>query len=866
MAFKNLSGVTPAGDSPETLFNDLRGRKIKGLIAHQADVLRNYCHSAIDKPDVALKLPTGSGKTLVGLLLGEWRRQKFNERVVYLCPTNQLVNQVVEQANTKYGMAVRGFTGRILGYLPAAKSEYQNAECVAVTSYSALFNTNPFFSDPHLIILDDAHSAENYIASNWSLRVERFNPEHPEYQVLFQALVSLLRQFLSPSDYQKLSGEWNSSWDSSWVDKIPTPQVFSILPDMVSLLDAHVNNTPLQYSWSLLRDHLLACQLYIGGNEILIRPLIPPTNTHAPFANAKQRIYMSATLGTGGDLERLTGRPDITRLDVPPGWDQQGIGRRLFFFPNWSFNEAEREELVFEMCRRSSRALIIVPDDETAEETRKQIVSRLGFTTFSAKEIEQSKNSFVATENAVAVVANRYEGIDFPDDDCRLLVLQGFPGAMNAQERFIATRMGASILLNDRVLTRIVQAFGRCTRSPTDFAAVVIYGDELHRYILRQECRAQLHPELQAELKIGLDQSKETTKEDVLENLDLFLRQTKEWGQVHGEILKLRNGLKQSIPAGTEDLHFAVNAELDYQYALWHGDYIAALEACNSVIAALKHNDLRGYRALWNYLAGSAAYLASKTGTPALTVRAQNHFKAAKDAARGIPWLANLSRFDGSSVDTEVSDGRVMVLIERLEKTLEKIGTLHSQKFDETEKLIRENLLASDNTQFELGQTELGKLLGYEAGNKESNGAPDPWWIADENLCFIFEDHSDGKLTSSLNVTKARQVCTHPNWVRTNLPIASGATILPVLVTPVTKADRDAIPHLNEVALWKIGDFRQWADNALTVIRELRTTFPGPGDLVWRAEAATAYVKNVLDPNGLLTFLKEQPASKLPSI
>jgi hypothetical protein len=37
----------------------------------------------------------------------------------------------------------------------------------------------------------------------------------------------------------KLSEEWNSSWDSSWVDKIPTPQILSILPDMVSLVDTH---------------------------------------------------------------------------------------------------------------------------------------------------------------------------------------------------------------------------------------------------------------------------------------------------------------------------------------------------------------------------------------------------------------------------------------------------------------------------------------------------------------------------------------------------------------------------------------------------------------------------------------------------
>ena len=75
--------------------------------------------------------------------------------------------------------------------------------------------------------------------------------------------------------------------------------------------------------------------------------------------------------------------------------------------------------------------------------------------------------------------------------------------------------------------------------------------------------------------------------------------------------------------------------------------------------------------------------------------------------------------------------------------------------------------------------------------------------------------------------------------------------------------DTDALPHLSEVALWKIDDFRKWADNALTVVRQLRATFPGPGDLVWRAEAATAYMENVIDPTGLLAIFQSQPASKL---
>jgi hypothetical protein len=47
------------------------------------------------------------------------------------------------------------------------------AQTIAVTTYSALFNSNPFFNKPQVIILDDAHAAENYIASAWSLSIDR---------------------------------------------------------------------------------------------------------------------------------------------------------------------------------------------------------------------------------------------------------------------------------------------------------------------------------------------------------------------------------------------------------------------------------------------------------------------------------------------------------------------------------------------------------------------------------------------------------------------------------------------------------------------------------------------------------------------
>ncbi|HEX8091167.1 MAG TPA: hypothetical protein VF762_20090 [Blastocatellia bacterium] len=147
--------------------------------------------------------------------------------------------------------------------------------------------------------------------------------------------------------------------------------------------------------------------------------------------------------------------------------------------------------------------------------------------------------------------------------------------------------------------------------------------------------------------------------------------------------------------------------------------------------------------------------------------------------------------------------------------------------------------------------------------NKETRGAPDPWWVADDELCLIFEDHSNAGIGSSLDVTKARQASTHPNWVRANLTLSEEVQIVPVLVTPVKVADGDALPHLGNVCLWRIDEFREWAKNALAVIRELRRTFPGSGDLRWREMAAHKYVENRMDPRSLVEWLKSQPAAQL---
>jgi hypothetical protein len=862
MAFKPPPVQPVVPESPDRLFMDLPRRKHPSLYDHQGQILRTYVAQAVNAPYVALQLPTGSGKTLVGLLVAEWRRRKNRERVVYLCPTRQLVNQVVEEASSKYGLTVEPFTRRIVNYSPEAKAAYQNANRVAVTTYSSLFNTNPFFTNPEVIVVDDAHAAENYIASTWTLRINRFEENS---ELLFKAVAGVLKNVLDDTNYRRLTGDWSSIDDVTWVDKVSTPQLADIASELHAAIAENIGESEHRYPWQMIGNHLKACQLYVSSSEVLIRPLIPPTWGHAPFAGATQRIFMSATLGAGGDLERLTGRPNIKRLPIPEGWDRQGIGRRFFIFPENSLKEKEVGELRRSLMTAAGRSLVLTPSNEDAEAIATDVEENLKYEVFSGQDLEDRKANFVANSPAVAVVANRYDGIDFPGDDCRLLFVEGLPRATNLQERFLMNRMGANLLFNERVQTRVLQAVGRCTRGLNDYSAVVVTGEDLPPYLTDRKRRSYFHPELQAELEFGIeqstsDQSTPVTAKTILEQFNVFLEHEADWEEANQSILESRDKATQAAFPAMDDLSAAVAHEIAWQSALWEGDHAKAFEAAREVLGVLTDPGLRGYRALWHYLAGSAAQLAADDGDSALQAQARAQFRQAKEASSGITWLVALARGSGTPPTAEErKPAAVMLQVERLEAYLHKLGTVHNRAFSARESQIRDGLARGTN--FEVAQVLLGEHLGFEAGKKEEDASPDPWWRAGE-FAFVFEDHANAGAEAVIDATKARQAASHPDWLREHVPGTAGANIQSILVTPAGKAKKGAMPSLARVAYWGLGDFRRWADKAIDTIRDLRRDFIEPGDLEWRAQAAQKLKEVRADAPSLSAWLSNRPAKQ----
>ena len=338
--------------------------------------------------------------------------------------------------------------------------------------------------------------------------------------------------------------------------------------------------------------------------------------------------------------------------------------------------------------------------------------------------------------------------------------------------------------------------------------------------------------------------SKETERKLAfsLENFRIFLEHQTEWEAANEQILEYRQQATHETFPAMQQLETSVKSEIAFQTALWEGDYAAAFDSAREVVGLLTDSDLRGYRGLWHYLAGSVAEQAGLQGFEGMAANARSHYQCAKDTARGIPWLVSLAnRRVSTSTPTERADELTMLQVERLERRFARLGLLHNRAFSAEERKIRDGL--KDPKAFEQAQVQLGEHLGFVAGKKEEDASPDPWWIIGDR-CIVFEDHADAKPEGAIiDATKARQAASHPEWIKANVPAAADAKILAVLVTPALKATKGAIPSLGRVAYWGLADFRQWAKSALVALRELRRTFSEPGDLDWRARAATYPVR-----------------------
>lgn len=838
--FKTTFATAAKPTDPEALFNSLKDRspKIQALWAHQADVLRAYAKGHATASDVALQLPTGSGKTLVGLLIAEYRRRALDHRVLYLCPNRQLVHQVHAQAQS-YGIAASACVPSEYQGI----GEYQQSQIVAISTYSALFNTNPRFNDPQTIILDDAHSAEDYITKLWAVEISR-----KDYSALYTALVNLLTPLLDSTFISGLLDSSPSPDIQSNVEMLPHPMLLENEKAIEDLIAEHLPDKDEQsYPFSKIRGYIRSCSLFVSWSSILLRPLIPPTSSHRPFAGAKQRVFMSATLGDAGELERLAGVPRIARIPAPEGWEQGTSGRRLFLMPNAGLKEPEALQVALDAVASVDRALVLTSRFSAADEIA-GLLAKQGVKTLLPKDVESSLDAFKKSTGTALILANRYDGLDLPGDDCRLLIFYGLPAGTNLVERFMLSRMNAGVLLRDRIRTRLTQGIGRCCRGATDYAAVILIGSKLLDFCAKRDIRQGLHTELQAELDFGLTNSQKLPADGFAALLALFLNRGDEWREAEQAILGLTAGKKRETEALSKSLAEVATAEVEFSYALWQNDYAQAKAKARAVSDKLGGVELMPYRAFWHYLEGVAAWYEGKASNSATSLQhAKDCFVTAGRCSRFISWFSRLASRLQLPAGTQTINELDALSVERLLNWLERVG-LHGKEFERRMAEMTAQLGKKESTPFEMGLEALGTALGIDAVRPNVDGAPDGVWKFSPKNFLAIEAKSDETPSDSVSLSTVRQANGHAQWVRTNMKPDSDATILTVVVTPRRTLSREAQPHCGDLRYMSVADIQSMAGRAAAAVRGARSQFTSQlgeeaGDIVFKqleAQKATA--------------------------
>ncbi len=719
-----LSGTLPRTNSA-----------VDSLWLHQGDVIRAYAENHQNTVDLALELPTGTGKTLPGLLIAEWVRRKAEGPVIYVTPTKQLARQVAATAQRE-GIPGALLIGTARDWDTIDVAAVEGGEMIGITTYSAVFNSSPKLPEPQLLIFDDAHAGEQFVGNEYGVNIRRH--ESPN---AYAAILEPLKPFLSGLQIQRLEGD-------------PDPgahhQVRLILPavDAAALkeLDAALARLPEphKYEFAMIRSGLVACCVYLSYGGIQIRPMIPPTYENRVYSRAKQRIYLSATLGSGGELERAFGRREIVRMPLPTKTPPRS-GRRMFVFPDL-VEGGDAVGLTKRIVGLTNKALVLSQQAVAKTEAAAAALAGEGVEVFGREILEQQGlDVFAKSPTGVLGLANRYDGLDLPGSACRIVVLGGKPDAVGLQERFLSERAEANAALAERLRTRIVQGVGRCTRGPNDYAVVVVLGSDITKYFSRPDNLMALEPELQAEVEFGWQNSKRADPDEVIANVEVFLAHDTDWRE-QGEpmVAEFRQDAVKIESPAADALGKSAALEVEAWQLAFTGDWLGGSEKLQAAVPHVGPEATRGYRGLLLYIAGVWLYLGAQDETQ--RARGRQLVREASLAANRGTWLKEMRDLPGAEEVplAPVDVVAVNAIVVRLR------GQLRPTQISAELTRMSEALAQDGATGYEGGLTTLGSFLGAEASKPKGQGRCDSAWVWGTALWTTLEakseEHADGLL------------------------------------------------------------------------------------------------------------------------
>ncbi len=706
--------------------------------------------------DVIMKLSTGSGKTVLGLVYAEMMRRRYKgDPVVYLCPTTQLVEQVVASGQA-IGVSVSTFPKSGLPY--GALS----GDAVLACTYDKLFTANSVFESrsirPSTIVMDDVHAGAERVRKYFTVQVP------PD---LFGTLRDLLRPLCEQSDAATWAGIAKDDPGSTY--EVPYWVWSRVAGEVARLLDPDKDEPPLLFTWGNVARYIELARCCISGTGAEIALQIPPVEDVPAYAGAKHRLFMSASIkDISGLISSLGCDPDAYARLIEP-MEDEGAGERMILPTSLVNPESKKQEIALACALLAKQTNVVVL---TSSGAQAKAWTDAGAVLAKANDVDTALDKLRTTNGNYFVFAQRFDGVDLPDEACRILVIDGVPSGDRIIDHVDAYRQKDSPEYEVRTVNKFEQALGRAVRSSADYAAVLLVGTDIAAFIGRKnvatllEDRTRLQVDLGRELASKAGQGAKPIAAIISEMASALLTRNEGWKEAHRARVKVVG--KQPRAAALTAYETAALALRDAwnlaKAKNFHGAVTRLREAANGPLHPIQKAELLYWVATYLHqfdpAQASDAYRAVfgvNTKFPRPEQVADRKFTRLTDQAVAVcqmfsPYAstnAALARLD--EVKAKLSYGNAAETVER-------------------------------------GLHELGELLGATSNRpeKETGRGPDVLWLFDDCGACI---EAKSEKHAPIHKTEAAQLILSAKWCDEQLAAGTPKPV-PVFATDVTAADR----------------------------------------------------------------------------
>lgn len=747
---------------PRDIFNSLPGKE-KGRYQYPRDVqskVWEQWHKRKNESNLVIKMNTGSGKTVVGLLILKSCMNEGKGPAVYVVPDNYLVEQVAQEAKSLGLSATTDYNSH--GFLQGKE--------ILVTNIHTLVNGLSAFGvgDQGIkirigsLIIDDAHACLDTIEDQYTVTLNNATKSYKEiYKLLRNSLLQqseprvLELENCDPS-IQMLAPFW--AWQSN-------------ISEMSKLLVQERNEEHLKFKWPLIKDSLKLSRCVVSASKIEISPHCIPINSIPSIEYAERKIFMTATLADDSVLASHFGITDDQAYQAICPDSFGDIGDRLILMPQ-VINPELSDDDIKALCTHAKKyinVVIIVPSDHRANYWRDVADSVL-----KKGNIHEGIKALKAKNAGLTVLVNRYDGIDLPNDACRLLVIDGLPDV-----RRMIDKVEEGILLGtDRSATqitqRVEQGMGRGVRANDDYCAVLLMGKTLTRKLYASSGVQKFSVGTKAQLDLSEKVASQIAKADlnsIWETLIYCLNQDPNWVSASkGALTSL-----QATPASNADpvtmaLRKAYDQALANNPKNIGGGIINALPTANKTMKSYLKLRAAEYVNMYDQVEGQKLVLS-----------------AANDNPRSLKPIDGIGyhKLEGELLDqARECKNYLQSFASPNIPIIELNGILEDLKF-EPETAVR----------FELALAQLARFIGFTSQRPETDSGrgPDVLWRSGPSQYLVIEC-KNGAITDTINKHDCNQLNGSGEWFENKY--GADMSYTPIMIHPSKKFEHAASPKV----------------------------------------------------------------------